>query len=215
MSFGERLLRRCGGILARLVYRIRAHGLGNLPAGVSLLLPNPPTWVAAIVLQPSFPRPTRFVFFEPIYHNKWLHPIFKLIGAIPISPTRARESLRTAIEALKAGEVVCIFPEGELSRSGILLRLHRGYELVARAAEAPVVPVWLDQLWGSVFSFKGGRYFLKIPERFPYPVTIAFDRPIPHDHTDVATVRERFLILGEFCYQLRPALRGHLARAAV
>jgi acyl-[acyl-carrier-protein]-phospholipid O-acyltransferase/long-chain-fatty-acid--[acyl-carrier-protein] ligase len=215
MSFGERLLRACGGMLARIVYRIRTHGVENLPAGGFLLLPNHLTWVDAIVLQAAFPRPIRFVLFEPIYHNKWLHPFFKLIGAIPISPTRARESLRTAIDALKGGEVVCIFPEGELSRSGILLRLHRGYELIARSAEAPVVPVWLDQLWGSVFSFKGGRYFFKVPQRFPYPVTIAYDRPIPPREADIATVRERFLMLGEFCYQKRPALRGHLARAAI
>src|SRR4051812_35438190 len=215
MSRGERLLRWGGGILARIVYRIRTHGVENLPAGGFLLLPNHLTWVDAIVLQATCPRPIRFVLFEPIYRNKWLHPIFKLIGALPISPTRAKESLRAAIDALKAGEVVCIFPEGELSRSGILLRLHRGYELVAHAAGAPVVPVWLDQLWGSVFSFKGGRYFFKVPQRFPYPVTIAYDRPIPQNEADIATVRERFLMLGEFCYQLRPALRGHLARAAV
>jgi acyl-[acyl-carrier-protein]-phospholipid O-acyltransferase/long-chain-fatty-acid--[acyl-carrier-protein] ligase len=202
-------------MLTRIVYRISTHGIENLPAGGFLLLPNHLTWVDAIVLQASCPRRIRFVMSERIYHKKWLNPFFKLIGALPISPTRARESLRAAIEAIKSGEVVCIFPEGELSRTGILLRLQRGYELVAHAAAAPVVPVWLDQLWGSVFSFKGGRYFLKVPERFPYPVTIAYDRPIPHDHTDIATVRERFLMLGEFCYQLRPALRGHLARAAV
>jgi acyl-[acyl-carrier-protein]-phospholipid O-acyltransferase/long-chain-fatty-acid--[acyl-carrier-protein] ligase len=215
ISLTHRLLRRWGGVLTRIVYRIRTHGLENLPAGGFLLLPNHLTWVDAIVLQAAFPRPIRFVLFEPIYHNKWLHPFFKLIGAIPISPTRARESLRAAIEALEAGEVVCIFPEGELSRTGILLRLHRGYELVARAAGAPVVPVWLDQLWGSVFSFKGGRYFYKIPQSIPYPVTVAYDKPIPPKEADIATVRERFLLLGEFCYQLRPPLRGHLARAAV
>src|SRR4051794_17746782 len=215
MSFGERLLRGLGGLLASTVYRVRTHGLQNLPEGGFLLLPNHLTWVDAIVLQVSCPRPIRFVLWEPIYRNKWLHPIFKLIGALPISPTRAKDSLRASIDALKAGEIVCIFPEGELSRSGILLRLKRGYELVAHAAGAPVVPVWLDQLWGSVFSFKGGRYFLKIPQRIPYPVTIAYGKAIPPDEADVATVRERFLILGEFCYQHREPLRGHLARAAV
>ncbi len=99
MSFGERLLRQWGGILARIVYRIRTHGLEHLPAGGFLLLPNHLTWVDAIVLQAACPRPIRFVLFEPIYHNKWLHPIFKLIGALPISPTRAKESLRAAIDA--------------------------------------------------------------------------------------------------------------------
>src|SRR5205823_2419946 len=123
--------------------------------------------------------------------------------------------MRAAIEAVKAGEIVCIFPEGELSRSGILLRLHRGYELIARGAAAPVVPVWLDQLWGSVFSFQGGRYFFKVPQAFPYPVTIAYGQPIPAKEADIALVRERFLQLGEFCFQLRPSLRGHLGRSAL
>ncbi len=70
------------------------------------------------------------------------------------------------------------FPEGQLSRSGTLLRLQRGYELIARQAEAPVVPVWLDDLWGSIFSYKGGRFFTKWPRQLPYHVTVAFGAPI-------------------------------------
>ena len=83
----------------------------------------------------------------------------RLAGCIPITSRRAKDAVRTAAERIKEGEVVCLFPEGQLSRSGTLLRLRRGYELIARAAGMPVVPVWLDRLWGSIFSFSGGRYF--------------------------------------------------------
>jgi acyl-[acyl-carrier-protein]-phospholipid O-acyltransferase/long-chain-fatty-acid--[acyl-carrier-protein] ligase len=215
LPFFERILRGLGTLLGRLIYRVTPHFPERLPEGGFLLLPNHLTWVDAIVLQLACPRPIRFIVFEAIYRQPLLYPIFRCVGAIPISPKRAKDSVRTAIELIEQGEIVCLFPEGELSRTGTLLRLKRGYELIARGANAPVLPVWLDQLWGSVFSFEGGRYFLKWPKRIPYPVAVAFGRPIPPDTADIAEVRERFLELGEFCYQHREPLRGHLARSCI
>jgi acyl-[acyl-carrier-protein]-phospholipid O-acyltransferase/long-chain-fatty-acid--[acyl-carrier-protein] ligase len=206
-----RLAERLGGI----VYRVDSHGANNFPAGGFLLVPNHITWIDAIVLQIASPRPVRFMVFEPIYRQPALNWIFRLFDAIPISPRHARESIRAAVERIKAGDVVCIFPEGELTRTGTLLRLQRGFEIIARQSGAPVLPVWLDQLWGSVFSFQGGRYFRKMPHRVPYPVTVAFGQPIPPDQATVALVRERLLILGEWAYQRRPILRGNLAQACL
>jgi acyl-[acyl-carrier-protein]-phospholipid O-acyltransferase/long-chain-fatty-acid--[acyl-carrier-protein] ligase len=214
-SIAERLVRGLGQFLAAIVYRVTAHGVDHLPAGGVLLLPNHLTWVDAVVLQLACPRPIRFVVFADIYNVRWLNPIFRIVGALPISARRAKDSVRHAVEAIEAGEVVCIFPEGELSRSGMLLRLKRGYELIARQAGAPVVPVWLDQLWGSIFSFKGGKFFFKWPRQFPYPVTVAFGAPMTAKEADIAAVRSRFLELGEFCYQHRPFLRGHLGYACL
>lgn len=214
-TFPERLLRGVATVLARLIYRVTSHGTTRLPAGGFLLLPNHLTWVDAIVLQLACPRPIRFVVFDEIYKLPLLNPIFRAVQAIPISQRHAKDAIRTATELIERGEIVCIFPEGELSRSGILLRLKRGYELIARSAKCPVVPVWLDQLWGSIFSFEGGRYFFKWPRRIPYPVAVAFGEPIPHEEADIATVRQRFLELGEFCFQHRDVLRGHLAEACI
>src|SRR5437762_9284549 len=135
MSFFERLLRSVGLLLARLIYRVTTHGTDRLPASGFLLLPNHLTWVDAVVLQLACPRPIRFVVFADIYNLRWLNPIFRAVGALPISPRRAKDAVRLAVEAIQAGEIVCIFPEGELSRSGMLLRLKRGYELMARQAE--------------------------------------------------------------------------------
>jgi acyl-[acyl-carrier-protein]-phospholipid O-acyltransferase/long-chain-fatty-acid--[acyl-carrier-protein] ligase len=123
--------------------------------------------------------------------------------------------MRDAVARIRAGEIVCLFPEGELSRSGSLLKLRRGYEIIARQAEAPVVPVWLDRLWGSIFSFKGGRFFTKWPSAVPYRVVVAFGQPLPAEAADIATVREELLKIGEFCYSQRPMLRGHLAQASL
>src|SRR3954465_9955655 len=183
-SFAERALYSVGLGLARLIYRVTATGRETLPAEGFLLLPNHLTWVDAIVLQLACPRPIRFMVYEDIFKARGLNTIFRAIGALPISPRHARDSMRAAAEAIKAGEVICIFPEGELSRTGMLLRLKRGYELIARAAEAPVVPVWLDGLWGSIFSFKGNKFFFKWPRQFPYHASVAFGEPIPPDKAD-------------------------------
>ena len=211
----ERVLRFSGETIGRLFYRVSAIGRERVPAGGVLLLPNHITWVDAIVLQLAFRRPIRFILDEAVYRNRFLHPFLRAIGCIPISQRKAKDAMREAAARIREGEIVCLFPEGELSRRGSLLRLRRGYEIIARHAEAPVVPVWLDRLWGSIFSFQGGRYFTKLPRAIPYPVTVAFGRPLPPDGADIATVREELLKLGEMCYSQRPALRGHLARACL
>jgi acyl-[acyl-carrier-protein]-phospholipid O-acyltransferase/long-chain-fatty-acid--[acyl-carrier-protein] ligase len=202
-------------MIVRTVYRVHVTGLENLPEGGCLLLPNHVTWVDAVVLQAACPRPIRFIVYEPIYRNPVLNPIFRLLKAIPITTRKAKDAVREATELIKAGEIVCIFPEGELSRSGILLRLRRGYELIARSASAPVVPVWLDQLWGSIFSFQGGRYFKKLPKRFPYPVTVLFGKALPAEKADIGAVRQQMLELGEIAFQQRPLLQGHLGMACL
>ena len=214
-SLAERALYFFGLGLARLIYRVTITGRERLPAGGFLLLPNHITWIDAILLQLAAPRPIRFIIDETYYRHRLLHPFLRLTGCIPITPRRAKEGIRLAAERIRAGEIVCLFPEGQLSRSGTLLRLQRGYELIARQAEAAVVPVWLDQLWGSIFSFEGGRFFTKRPREIPFPVTIAFGQPLAADKADIATVREELLKLGEACYSRRSILREHLASACL
>ena len=214
-SFAERALYFFGLGFARLIYRVTATGRETLPAGGFLLLPNHITWVDAIVLQLACPRRIRFIIDDAYYRNRFLNPFLRLAGCIPITSRRAKDAMRGAAERIRAGEIVCLFPEGQLSRSGTLLRLRRGYEIIAREAEAPVVPVWLDQLWGSIFSFKGGRFFTKWPRSIPFPVAVAFGKPLPAEEADIARVREELLKLGEACYSRRPVLREHLGYACL
>jgi acyl-[acyl-carrier-protein]-phospholipid O-acyltransferase/long-chain-fatty-acid--[acyl-carrier-protein] ligase len=210
-SPAQRAFYGIGLAFARLIYRVTVTGHEQLPKGGFLLLPNHITWVDAILLQLSTPRQIRFLIDENYYRNRVLNPFLKLTGCIPITPRRAKDGIRAAAERVRAGDIVCLFPEGQLSRSGTLLRLRRGYELIARQAEAPVVPVWLDQLWGSIFSFQGGRFFTKWPRSLPYDVAVAFGKPLTADEADIATVREELLKLGEACYSQRADLREHLA----
>ncbi len=213
--FRGQFVNTAGRGIARAIYRIQAHGIEKLPEGGFLLLPNHVSYVDAVVLQLAIPRPVRFLIVDSIYNNKVLNPIFKTMGAFPISASRAKDAISKAAELAASGEIVCIFPEGELTRTGSLLKLKKGFELIARKAGVPVVPVWLDDLWGSVFSYEGGKYFTKWPKRLPYPVTIAFGDAISPEQADVALVRERLLELGEACYRERPMMQTHLAEACI
>src|SRR5947199_8128390 len=215
MSAAERMLHIFAGPPLRCLYRVTAHGLRNLPSGGFLLLPNHITWVDAIVLQLACPRPIRYIIDQEFYRKPILHPFLRLVGCIPIDPRHSDSAIRAATEKIAQGEIVCLFPEGQLERAGTLLRLQRGYELIARHANAPVVPAWLDQLWGSIFSFQGGKFFTKFPQRIPYPVTIAFGKPLKAEAANIPTVREELLKLGEFCFSRRPSLDRHLAEECV
>ena len=215
MSAAGRVLSFFGRLLARCFYRVDVLGLENLPSGGFLLLPNHISWVDAVVLQLACPRPIRYVVDQEYYHKPILHPFLRAFGCIPITSRKSHSAIRAAAEKIAEGEIVCVFPEGRLERTGTLLRLQRGYELIARHANAQVVPVWLDQLWGSIFSFQGGKYFRKLPKRIPYPITIAFGQPLEADAADIARVREELLKLGDLCFSRRPSLDRHLAEPCI
>src|SRR5207302_561797 len=104
-----------------------------------------------------------------------------VIYLLPDSQLRPRDmlrSLRDASEAIQAGEVVCIFAEGQITRIGQLLPFRRGFERIMKGVDAPIIPVNVDGVWGSIFSFERGRFLWKLPRRIPYPVTVSFGRPM-------------------------------------
>src|SRR5437016_9761999 len=92
-------------------------------------------------------------------------------------------SLRQATEALKHGEAVCIFPEGQMTRIGQMMPFRRGMERVIKGVDVPIIPVNLDGVWGSIFSFAGGRFLWKLPRHLPYPVRVTFGEPLPASAT--------------------------------
>src|SRR5438128_4182959 len=215
MSAGERALHFFAGPLVRSVYRVCALGVEHLPQGGFMLVPNHITWVDAIVLQVACPRPIRYIIDQEFYRKPILQPFVRLVRCIPIDTRHSRSAVRAATEKIAEGEIVCLFPEGQLERAGTLLRLQRGYELIANHATPPVIPVWIDRLWGSIFSFQGGRFFTKWPKEIPYRVTVAFGKPLEPKAAEIATVREELLKLGEFCYSRRPSLDRHLGEACL
>jgi acyl-[acyl-carrier-protein]-phospholipid O-acyltransferase/long-chain-fatty-acid--[acyl-carrier-protein] ligase len=211
-----RLLRFTIGLLARIFYRVEVFDVQRLPEkGGVLLLPNHISYVDAIMLQLACPRDIRFIVYEGIYQHPWLNWGLRLLRTIPISSKRAKSGIDAAVEALKNGEIVCVFPEGALTRTASLGRLNRGYELIARRAETPVQPVWLENLWGSIFSYYGGKYFFKWPRALPYHVYVYFGETLAYDGASPDVLRRRLYDLGERAFRARPELRGHVGGEAI
>jgi acyl-[acyl-carrier-protein]-phospholipid O-acyltransferase/long-chain-fatty-acid--[acyl-carrier-protein] ligase len=207
----EGLLRLALGLIGRTFYRVTPIGLESVPAtGGVLLLPNHISYVDAVILQLACPRPIRFLVYDQIYRARFLHWGLRLLGAIPISPKIARTAIETAVNALARGEVVCLFPEGALTRTATLQKLNRGYELIARKARVPVIPVWLENVWGSIFSYYGGNFFWKLPRVVPLRVWLYFGAPITAADATPATVRRSLYDLAEAAFQARPELRSHV-----
>lgn len=207
----EGLLRLALGLVGRTFYRVTPVGLEAMPAtGGVLLLPNHISYVDAVILQLACPRPIRFLVYDQIYRARFLHWGLRLLGAIPISPKIARTAIETAVNALARGEVVCLFPEGALTRTATLQKLNRGYELIARKARVPVIPVWLENVWGSIFSYYGGQFFWKLPRVVPLRVWLYFGAPITAAEARPEVVRRCLYDLSETAFQARPELRSHV-----
>src|SRR5438309_9318027 len=167
-STAERALYFFGRPLVRCFYRVTARGLENLPAGGFLLVPNHISWVVALILQLACPRPIRYVIDQEYYHKPILHPILRTIGCIPISKRQSHAAVRAAAEKINEGEIVCVFPEGELERRGTLLRLQRGYEVIAAREGRGRSGVARSTMGFNLF-IPGREIFQEIPEANPVP----------------------------------------------
>ncbi|MEJ0091839.1 MAG: MFS transporter [Limisphaerales bacterium] len=180
----DALLRFGLWFITRTLYRIRVDGRDNIPSkGGALFVCNHVSWVDAVLLLASTDRNVRFIMFKDIYEKKWINPFARILGVIPVSseqrPRELLKSLQVASEAIRNGEVVCIFAEGQITRIGQLLPFRHGFERIMKDLDAPIIPIALDGVTGSPLSFKHGHFVWKLPPRIPYPVTISFGSPLP------------------------------------
>lgn len=175
-------------LLTHTLYRVKVLGRDNFPdKSGALLVCNHMSFVDAALLIASTDRPIRFLVYKGIYENRFVYPFARMLKAIPISgeqrPREMIRSLRTASDALRNNEIVCIFAEGQITRTGQMLPFRRGLERIIKGIEVPIIPVNLDGVWGSIFSFERGRFLWKMPRRIPYPVTVSFGTPMPPTST--------------------------------
>jgi len=177
------LVRFCIVVLTRCVYRIEVFGGDRIPvAGPAVLAPNHVTYVDSLLLGATTRRRIRFVMQREMYETSRLRPLFKLMRVIPISagdhPRRMLRALHEARSALVSGSLLCIFPEGALTRNGNMQRFRPGLERILKGMNVPVIPVYIGGAWGSIFSFYDGRAFVRRPCRLPYPVTVQYGEPL-------------------------------------
>ncbi len=189
------------------LYRLDIAGRERVPAkGGALLVPNHVSMADAAFLTASLDRPVRFLMFKGSYDHPLVKPFAKILRMIPIAsdqgPREMIHSLREATQALQNGELVCIFPEGQMTRIGQMLPFRRGMERVIKGVDVPIIPVHLDGVWGSIFSFAGGKFLWKVPRHLPYPVRVTFGEPLPATATS-AQARQAVQDLGAEAFARR------------
>jgi acyl-[acyl-carrier-protein]-phospholipid O-acyltransferase / long-chain-fatty-acid--[acyl-carrier-protein] ligase len=168
--------------LTRVCFRIRVIGRENIPAsGGALLVSNHVSYVDALVIGSCTHRFLRFLMWKPYFDLKLLRPFLKVLQAIPIhsSPKQTVRALREASAELKRGELVCIFPEGSLTRTGHIHGFQRGLErIIESSPETPIIPVAVHGLWGHPFSANGSRSLLNWLRNWRPEVIIALGNPL-------------------------------------
>jgi acyl-[acyl-carrier-protein]-phospholipid O-acyltransferase / long-chain-fatty-acid--[acyl-carrier-protein] ligase len=207
---------------ARVFYRLRVIGPEHLPGkGGALLVSNHISHADMPLILAGSPRFVRFILPEETCEQWWLRPFLRALRVIPL-PSEARfaeyaRALGEARAAIQAGEVIGLFAERQVSRIGILLPFRAELRDLLADLTAPVVPVCLDGLWGSVFSYQGERFFWKLPSLLPRPATLCFGKPMPAG-TDIPAVRATIQELNTEAWLERkrtmlPLQRGFIRRA--
>ena len=203
----DSLLRLMLWFATHTLYRMDISGAENVPArGGALLVPNHASMADAALVIASTDRPVRFLMFKDSYEHPIVKPFAKVLGVIPISaqqrPREMIHSLREATRALQEDELVCIFPEGQMTRIGQMMPFRRGMERILKGLDVPVIPMHIDGIWGSIFSFSGGKFFWKWPRKIPYPVRVTFGKPLPATVTSTEA-RQTVLELGADAFARR------------
>jgi len=159
----EFLLRFIAWLLIKAAYRLRSEGLDHIPAeGAAVLVANHVSFVDAVIIMGAAPRPVRFVMDHRIFRIPVLSYVFRHCGAIPIAaakedPALMEKAFAAVSTALADGELVAIFPEGNITRDGELQPFRPGISRILAANPVPVVPLALSGLWGSFFSRVNGE----------------------------------------------------------
>jgi acyl-[acyl-carrier-protein]-phospholipid O-acyltransferase/long-chain-fatty-acid--[acyl-carrier-protein] ligase len=200
-------LRFCVWCLTHSAYRLRVVNKEVIPAsGGALVVANHLSFIDVLFLIVSTSRRVRFVTAREIYNIPWLKPLCQAAGAFVLSPKDPHKEIAWTLgairEAVRSGEIVCLFPEGQISRTGNTLRFSRGIEHIMRGLQEPIIPAYLDRVWGSMWSFQGGRFFLKLPRVLPHPITIVFGSPLASS-TKAYDIREAVLELGAGAFRHR------------
>ncbi len=184
-------------VLAHCMYRLRPSGLEHIPeTGPVLLIANHVSYIDGLVLHTVCKRPVRFVIDEGIYNVPAVKYWMEYCRGIPINTTRAgvTRALDEVSQALKDGDVVCIFPEGRLSYTGKMARFRLGLEWILQRDPVPVVPIALKGIWGSMFSrAHAGKKWRWFPKKFRRKIHILCGQPIPPEKAKINYLQRQLM----------------------
>jgi len=179
----EFAMRFVSWLLVRTLYRLKLHGIEkNVPdEGPALIVCNHVSYMDALLLAASIPRPVRFVMYYKIFNIPVMSWIFRTAKAIPIAGARENPVLmQRAFDeidaALADGQIVGIFPEGALTKDGEIAKFKSGVEKILERRPVPVVPMALRGMWTSMWSHRDGRMGrMRVPRRFRAHVEVIAD----------------------------------------
>jgi acyl-[acyl-carrier-protein]-phospholipid O-acyltransferase / long-chain-fatty-acid--[acyl-carrier-protein] ligase len=204
-----------------LLFRVTITGRENIPAkGGALIASNHVSLADAVLVGSVTRRFIRFLMWQPYFEIKAVRPFFRLLHAIPVPNGAPKEVLRAmhhAREELINGRLVGIFPEGGITRTGQVMPFERGVERILKGLTVPIVPVFVDGLWGHALSYAGGKPFSIWRGPWRPHVVIVIGKPI-YEPVSAAELRLRILLLSSDAAELRKrrtaTLPHRLIRAA-
>ncbi|HQR41284.1 MAG TPA: AMP-binding protein, partial [Gemmatales bacterium] len=196
-------------LIVKLLYRKKIVGMENIPlTGPGLIVCNHISMLDGLFVYLSSPRPIRFLVWAPYVNSSPVGWLLRLGCVIPISENGGARNmilaLKLAQEALAKGELVGIFPEGAVSRNGSMMPFKRGMEHILKKADVPVVPVCIDGIWGSIFTYRYGKLYKKWPNKWRYPFTVNFGKALPAS-TPSWKIRQSIQELMADCHNMKKA----------
>ncbi len=181
----EFLMRFMSWVLVRALYRLRVKDIEHIPdEGAALVVCNHVSYMDALILSASIPRPVRFVMYYKIFNIPVMSWIFRTAKAIPIAGARENpEIMRRAFEEIEAaladGQIVGIFPEGALTKDGEIAKFKSGVEHILAKQPVPVIPMALRGMWTSMWSHRDSRMArMRVPRRFRAQVEVVAAAPV-------------------------------------
>jgi acyl-[acyl-carrier-protein]-phospholipid O-acyltransferase/long-chain-fatty-acid--[acyl-carrier-protein] ligase len=168
-----------------MLYKYKITGKENFPmSGGAVAVGNHSSWLDGPIMLVLVPRIPRTIAWAGNFSGKFMERFASFCGVVLMgsNPKAIRRGLKEARQVLKEGEVLGIFPEGGISRDCQVKAFKPGLQLILKKADpVPIVPVYFDEIWGSTFSYVGGKSFNRLPFPLRRPLSVHIGKPLPHD----------------------------------
>lgn len=195
--YSELAIHMIAKMIVRTFYRVEVKGLENIPhRGPILIAANHISYIDWIFIMAISPRPVRFVIDHAYYYGLPTLPFWlSQARLIPVLPEKNNEkvflsAMKKIKDSLADEKIVGIFPEGAITRDGRMRKFQSGLGSIAKECEVSILPIAIDGLWGSIYSFEGGRAILKFPKRWRRTIKMTVGQAIAPESYKASEVRE-------------------------